>query len=291
MRGKGRSGRNLLLTGFGIAGLLMCLTELPVSAAQTDDSKAPKREIFHFVDVCQQEYLYFTDPAVARHAYDREAFVRDGDRLFYTDRQGCKSRLGVDVSHHQGKIDWKQVKAAGYEFAFLRIGYRGYGEEGKLCADREFENNIKGAQEAGLDVGVYFFAQAVNEAEALEEAAFVLELLKDYELQLPVVYDPESILDAKARTDNVTKGQFTKNAAAFCEAVKKAGYEPMIYCNMLWQAFKLDLAQLSAYPIWYADYEAAPQTPYQFTFWQYSNTANVPGIEGDADVDIQMIQK
>ncbi len=117
----------------------------------------------------------------------------------------------------------------------------------------------------------------------------MLEHLKGYELQLPVVYDPESILDAPARTDNVTGEQFTKNTEVFCRMVEEAGYEAMIYSNMLWQAYKLDLAQLSAYPIWYADYEPYPRTPYQFEFWQYSNTGTVEGIPGDTDLDIQLI--
>ena len=169
---------------------------------------------------------------------------------------------------------------------FIRIGYRGYGSSGVLKLDNMFYQNIKGAQKAGLDVGVYFFAQAINEQEALEEAQFVLDALKGYELQLPVVYDPEHIRDDDARTDNVSGEQFTKNTIAFCNAIKEAGFEPMIYSNMVWEAFYFDMIQLQDYPIWYADYELVPQTPYDFTFWQYSEKGSVDGIEGIVDLNV-----
>lgn len=200
-------------------------------------------------------------------------------------------RLGVDVSVFQGDIDWEQVKAAGYEFAILRIGYRGYGEEGTLNADEKFEQNLENARKAGIDVGVYFFSQAVNEEEAKEEADFVLEHLKGQELQMPVVYDPEHILEDEARTDGVTGEQFTQNAKVFCKEIEEAGYDAMIYSNMLWEAYELDLEKLLDYPVWYADYEELPQTPYRFSMWQYSSTGSVTGIEGNVDLNIQLLKK
>jgi GH25 family lysozyme M1 (1,4-beta-N-acetylmuramidase) len=199
--------------------------------------------------------------------------------------------LGVDVSHHQHYIDWEKVKAQGYEFAILRIGYRGYGKTGSLNRDKEFERNLQNAHAAGLDVGVYFFAQAINEEEAREEAELVLEILNGRSLELPVVYDPESILDAEARTDNVSGEQFTKNTQVFCEIIKNAGYEPMVYSNMLWEAYELDLTQLQGIPVWYADYEPLPQTPYHFEYWQYTNEGTVDGISGGVDLNIQMMLK
>ncbi|MCR4923317.1 MAG: glycoside hydrolase family 25 protein, partial [Lachnospiraceae bacterium] len=217
-------------------------------------------------------------------------FRHEGNKLYYdSDEYDCLQ--GIDVSHHQGKIDWNKVKDQGYDFTIVRIGYRGYGKEGSLNADREYLNNLNGAREAGLKTGVYFFAQAINEEEALEEADFVLMLLKDLEIDLPVVYDPESILDDIARTDNISGEQFTKNARVFCDRIKEAGYEPMIYSNMLWEAFELDLTKLSDIEIWYADYEALPQTPYHFKYWQYSNEGRVEGIRGDVDLDIMLKEK
>lgn len=253
----------------------------------TDTSKEP--EILHFVDVFGEGYEVEINPDVEKHGYDMSAFSRDGQKLSY-ESDAYTSQLGIDVSHHQGEINWNRVRDAGYEFAFIRLGYRGY-KTGELCVDRYFVQNMQKAQACGMDVGIYFFSQAISEEEALEEADFVLQHLKGYELQLPVVYDPESILDAEARTDHVSGEQFTKNTIAFCRAIEAAGYEAMIYSNMLWEAYELDLSQLSKYPIWYADYELLPQTPYHFSFWQYSNTGSVDGIRTDTDLNIRFIPK
>lgn len=256
------------------------------------DENPPQKEadILKFVDVFGNSYEVEINPNIAKKKYQDTNFGRKGDKLFYKD-DNFSSRLGVDVSYHQGSIDWEKVKADGYDFAMIRIGYRGYGTEGTLNLDTSFHDNIKNAQNAGLDVGVYFFAQAINEEEALEEAEFVLEYLNGYQLQLPVVYDPESILDDEARTDDVTGEQFTKNTEVFCKRIQEAGYDSMIYSNMLWEAYELDLEQLASYPIWYADYEPLPQTPYDFTMWQYSNSGTVDGIEGTTDLNIQFIEK
>lgn len=252
-------------------------------------SKKDKAEILHFVDVYQNPYQVEINPEVKKHDYIDDSFVHNGHLLTYEGDDNYTSRLGVDVSEHQGYVDWQTLKDSGFSFAFIRLGYRGYGQEGRICLDKEFHRNIQNAQAAGFDVGVYFFAQAVNEEEAREEADFVLQNLQGYTLQLPVVYDPESILDDEARTDNVSGEQFTKNTEVFCSAVAEAGYDPMIYANMLWEAFELDLEKLSEYPLWYADYEPAPQTPYHFRFWQYTNVGQVPGITGNADLNIEMI--
>ena len=199
------------------------------------------------------------------------------------------SRFGVDVSKFQGVIDWNKVKSTGVEFAFIRIGFRGYGESGMLVEDPFGLRNIRNAHDAGLDVGVYFFSQAVSEEESKEEANFVLSLLGEEKLELPIVYDPEHILNEDARTDDVTGEQFTRNVLAFCEVVREAGHKPMVYCNMLWQAFELDMEVLKEIPIWYADYERLPQTPYHFEVWQYSQSGRLSGIDGVVDLNIQMI--
>lgn len=248
-------------------------------------------DIIYFVDSHGQEYRFEPNPAIEKHSYDRNAFVRDGERLSYVG-ENVTSRQGLDVSYYHGTIDWEKVRADGFAFAFIRLGFRGYGTEGRIRLDREFFNNIQNAQAAGLDVGVYFFSQAINEEEAREEAEFVLQNLEGYELQLPVVYDPEhiEIEGEAARTDDVTGEQFTKNAAAFCRVIEEAGLQPMIYCNLLWQFLELDLEKLSQYPVWYADYGLSPQTPYQFDFWQYTNAAAVDGITGPVDLNIQLIR-
>lgn len=261
---------------------------------ETEDGQAAEEtsedEPFTFVDAHGEMHETTINPDVKMHDYDMDAFVKDGDKMTYSDDSSYTYRLGVDVSEYQGTIDWAQVKAAGYEFAIIRTAYRGYGEEGKLCSDAMYAENIKNALDAGLEVGVYVFSQAINEAEAEEEAQLVMDSLKDFDITGPVVFDPESILDDESRTDDVTGEQFTKNTVAFCEKVKAAGYTPMVYANMMWEAYQLDLTELSDYAIWYADYEAKPQTPYNFEYWQYTEAGTVPGIEGGVDLNIQMVE-
>lgn len=251
-------------------------------------SHSEELQTLSFINALGETHEMTVNPEVAPNLYDNTKFIRNDNQLLYDD-PSYTTRLGIDVSYYQGEIDWEKVKADGYEFVFIRIGLRGYGEEGIIKVDEMFHENIKGAQNAGLDVGVYFFAQAINEEEAIEEANFVLEQLNGYELQMPVVYDPESILHTESRTDDVTGEQFTKNSRVFCETIESAGYEPMIYCNLMWQAFQLDLTQLADFPIWYADYESLPQTPYHFDIWQYSESGQVNGIDGAVDLNIQFI--
>lgn len=251
---------------------------------RTDGDKT----IVTFVDAFGEVHGMTINSEAEMMDYDKSKFVKDGEKMTYTDASKYTYRLGVDVSEHQGAIDWAQVKAAGYDFAIIRVAYRGY-TEGALNRDATSQSNIEGAIAAGLDVGVYVFAQAINETEAEEEAQIVIDSLQGYPITGPVVYDPENILDAEARTDDVTGEQFTKNTVAFCEKVKAAGYTPMVYANMMWEAYKFDLTKLADYEFWYADYEDQPQTPYNFTYWQYAEDGNVPGIAGSTDLNIQMI--
>ncbi len=250
--------------------------------------------ILVYYDADGNRFEMVIDDRVTKHNYNWDKLehttgspkkVSGYDDGTYTIRQG------VDVSHHNGVIDWEKVKKAGYDFAFLRLGYRGYGKEGRLLVDRQFQSSFKRARAAGIDLGVYFFSQAINEKEAIEEAKLVLRELNDSNLELPVVYDPEFIREDEARTDNVTKEQFTKNTLAFCKVIKKAGYQPAIYTNLYCQDHMFDLSQLEDYPLWYADYKPEPQTPYRFTYWQYAETGKVPGISGNADLNVEFVKK
>ena len=258
--------------------------------AELDEVKYPYE--FKFVDVFGKEYETEIKESVPKSPYKPENFIFDNGRTYYEDDE-YYTRQGIDVSNKQGNINWDKVKASGIDFVIIREGYRGYGKAGNLLVDKKFKDNIEGAQKAGLDVGVYIFAQAINTEEAAEEAELVLTNLEGYELQLPVVYDPESILDAPARTDDVSGEQFTENTICFCEMVKDAGYTPMVYSNMLWEAFEFDMEELALheYPFWYADYEQLPQTPYAFDIWQYSNEGHVDGIDGAVDLDLMFVKK
>lgn len=257
--------------------------------ARQGDAQMLDGEILKFVDAWGEWHETEIDPAIRKHDYNWSCLTNTEAGIQYAGDERYAIRKGIDVSEHQGDIDWGRVKAAGYDFAFLRIGYRGYGEQGTLCADAKFQQNIVNAHNAGVEVGVYLFSQAVSEDEALQEAGLVLEQLQGHSLELPVVFDPERIRDDAARTDNVTGEQFTKNTVLFCEKMKEAGYQPMIYSNMLWEAFEYDMEALADYPIWYADYEPVPQTPYYFSFWQYSEKGSVDGIAGNVDLNVQFL--
>ena len=264
----------------------------PPATEKPEATKGP--EILVYYDVQGNRYEMVIDDRVGKHPYDIKKIVHtpDNPKVFESYDDGVYvSRKGVDVSHHNGEIDWEKVKKAGYEFAFLRLGYRGYGKEGKLLVDKEFQSSFKKARAAGIDLGVYFFSQAINEEEAIEEAELVLTELNDSKLELPVVYDPEYIKEDEARTDGLSKEQFTKNTLAFCKVIKDAGYRPAIYSNLYCEDHMFDLSQLEEYPLWYADYRPEPQTPYRFTYWQYSESGKVPGIHGDADLNVEFVKK
>ena len=192
---------------------------------------------------------------------------------------------GIDVSYYQGDIDWKQVKASGIEFAIIRVGYRGYGEEGKMVEDKLFHNNIKGALEAGLQVGVYFFSQATSVEEALEEAEFVLARIRQYEITLPVVFDWEYVND-EARTANVDPRTLTDCYLAFCGKMEEEGYTPMPYFNSHQSRKMMYLTELEQYPFWLALYSDRMTYPYRIEMWQYTDSGKVPGIEGLVDINL-----
>lgn len=194
---------------------------------------------------------------------------------------------GVDVSEHQTDIDWQQVAASGVDFAFVRVGRRGY-SAGALFEDETYKANIEGALNAGLEVGVYFFSQAVSVQEAIEEAEFALELIKPYQITLPVVYDWEKIYtDDSARTAGLDSRVLSDCAVAFCETVKKAGYTPCIYFNRHTGYYGLDLSRMTDYLFWFALPESPfPNFYYKVDIWQYSFNDSVPGIPGETDMNL-----
>lgn len=197
------------------------------------------------------------------------------------------ARTGIDVSFYQGDIDWTAVAEDGIDFAFLRLGYRGY-QAGGLQMDTTFTQNLTGAKAAGLDVGVYFFSQALSVEEAEEEADYVLAALDGAELEMPVVFDWEFITPGKgARTDNMEGALLTQCAKAFCEKIQAAGYTPMVYFNQELGYLSYDLKELKRFPFWLAEYDSHPDFYYGFSFWQYTHTGTVEGIQGNVDLDLE----
>ena len=198
---------------------------------------------------------------------------------------------GVDVSEHQLDIDWKQVAASGVDYAYIRVGWRGY-TEGGLFEDAYFERNIQGALDAGLHVGVYMFSQAVTVQEAIEEADFVLERIGKYNVTLPVVFDWEKIEAAEARSHGLTMEIRTDCARAFCETVKSAGYVPCVYFNRNLGYYGYDLTRLTDYEFWFSLPESGfPNFYYACDMWQYSFTETVPGIAEPTDMNLWFIAK
>lgn len=226
---------------------------------------------------------------IAKSVLSPEFFVRDGKgRMTYSD-PAVKTYTGIDVSVFQGDIDWDAVKNDGIDFVMLRVGYRGYGQKGIMGKDDKFDYNYEGAKKAGLKVGAYFFSQATNESEAREEAAFVLDAVRDCPLDYPIAYDWEFVDNGEARTNGMTSEDITVCAKAFCEAIKSAGKVPVIYFNCETGYFNYDLPQVKDYGFWLAEYYDTPSFYYNYKMWQYSKTGSVDGISGDVDMNISIV--
>ena len=203
--------------------------------------------------------------------------------------EGLTMRRGIDVSDHQKKIDWQAVADYGIDFAIIRCGWRSYGE-GTVNEDSRFRENIEGALDAGLEVGVYFFSQAINIVEAAEEAVFTLHLIEDYDVTLPVFFDWEEIGVAPARTDDLDGETLTDCCLEFAELVRAAGYQPGMYCYLNLAYFTYQLDRMEDIAFWMGDPGTMPIFYYDHDFWQYSFTATVPGIEVDVDMDAVYIR-
>ncbi len=221
-----------------------------------------------------------TQPPIPANPYGPEDFVFD-DAGALISGPGC---LGIDVSSHQEAVDWTAVREAGMEFVFIRVGYRGY-TQGGLQPDPKAREFYEGATAAGLKVGVYFFSQAISVAEAQQEAAFLLEAIQGWQLEMPLVYDWEFV-SSEARTAHMDRRTLTDCTIAFCQTVAQAGYTPMIYFNASQARDLLYLEELTEWPWWLARYSTELDFPYAVDIWQYSNRGTVPGIEGDVDLNI-----
>ncbi|MCR5135783.1 MAG: glycoside hydrolase family 25 protein [Oscillospiraceae bacterium] len=196
---------------------------------------------------------------------------------------------GIDISEHQWEVDWPT--AAQYiDFAVIRVGYRGY-TEGGLFLDPWFDTNIAGANAAGVSAGVYFFSQATNVSEAIEEAEFVIDRLRGYRITLPVFFDWEKIEGGGARTDELSAQTIADCAVAFCRTVENAGYTAGIYFNRHLGYYGIDLSRLTNYSFWASVPGSFPDFYYGYEFWQYSFTGSVPGVTGEADMNMRFIPR
>lgn len=233
-------------------------------------------------------YTYvYVDENMPKSDYDFDNLVNVGTsrKVFEYQENGVTTSLkGIDVSQYQGDIDWEKVAADGVKFVFIRAGYRGYGT-GKLVQDKCFEQNIQGALKNDIAVGIYFVTQAISIEEALEEADYVLDMIRPYKVSWPIVLDIEDA-SGKARTADLTASERTEYTLAFCSRILEAGFTPMLYCNIRWFVEELDLTKLTQVDKWFAQYFNRPFFPYEFGVWQYSSTGRIEGINGDVDLNI-----
>lgn len=200
--------------------------------------------------------------------------------------------LGIDVSRYNGNVDWTAVKNSGIDFVMIRVGYRGYGQEGNFALDTKFVENIQGAKKAGLKVGVYFFTQAISEQESIEEANWVIDKIRPYKIDMPVAIDVEfsSESNQNGRADHLDKNTRTILVKRFCEVIQNAGYTPMVYLNIDWAKNYVDMSSLSDYDTWIAHYKndpnSSPNYSGSYSMWQYTSSGKIMGISGDVDCNI-----
>lgn len=218
------------------------------------------------------------------NTYDKTKFVSADGLISY---EGADSFMGLDVSEHQGTIDWKAAKDAGVDFVFVRSAFRG-STRGKIFDDKQFEANIAGASANGIKVGVYFFSQATTVQEAEDEASYVLSQVSQFKdiINYPVVYDWERADGDGSRTANTNGEEVTSFASAFCKKVSKAGYKTMVYMNKSMAYNLYDLDAIKDYDIWIAEYEKWPSFAYDFGVWQYTDSGTVAGVPENVDVNI-----
>lgn len=213
----------------------------------------------------------------AKYSFDSNGALKGGTGLF-----------GIDVSTWNGTIDWNQVAKSGVSYAIIRCGYRGT-TQGGLIEDNKFATNAKNATGAGIKIGVYFFTQAVSEAEAVEEASMCLSMVEGYKLTYPIFIDVESG-SGNARANGLSKESRTAIVKAFCKTISNSGYKAGIYANKNWLTNKLNTSELTGYTIWLAQYSSAPTyTATRYDLWQYSSQGSIKGISGNVDLDLSYL--
>lgn len=216
--------------------------------------------------------------------------VEDADDTEQTAiRKDGSARFGIDVSKWNKEIDWDKVKKAGVEYAIIRVGYRG-SSTGALVEDPYFEKNIRGAIASDVPVGVYFFTQATNEVEAVEEASMVIKLCQNYKLDYPVFIDTESA-GGDGRADRLDAETRTLVCDAFCTTIKNAGFDAGVYASRNWLNEHLISKELEEHIIWLAEYREAPLYQGYYQMWQYSSNGSIDGIEGRVDLNLSYIEE
>ncbi len=255
-------------------------TPSPTSKPDYDDGKHVK---ITYKDG-SEEWITINDK-IEKNNYDFTNLVESGGKYRYMSDGKNISFIGIDVSRYQKDIDFKRIKEQGIDFVMIRVGARGY-KNGTLAMDEYFESNLNSALEAGLDVGVYFFSQAINAQEAEEEANIVLASIAEKKITYPIAFDMEYIENDTSRIDTLTKEEKTLVTAAFVNKIKEAGYRPMIYGNKEWLLKRIDISQFTTSSFWLSQDDEYPDYPYKYDMWQYTTQGELYGIDGAVDMDI-----
>ena len=240
---------------------------------------------FYFMDI---------DPSLRPYSYDSSKMTLTEEGVILYEDETADVSYGIDISQHNGEIDWEEFNKNEYipDFIYIRLGLRGY-ESGRLVVDTQVSANLIGARETGAEVGVYFVTQAVNEEEAREEARFVIDTLSDNKVDLPIALDVEKIenYQTEPRTQKLSAAEYTQNVLAFVDELKQHGYESVIYGNGKSFMLMMDITQIDGIDKWFADYVATddytPYFPYDFSIWQFSSKGYMQGITGDVDLNIR----
>lgn len=225
------------------------------------------------------------------NSYKLENFYIEDGYMAYHDDEGNKlSHLGVDLSYHQENVDFAALKESGVEFVMLRCGYRGY-SEGGLVKDEKFDEYAAACNEYGIPLGVYFFTQAVSVEEAVREAEFTIDLIREYDISYPVALDTEYVSEKGARTNSeeIDEDLRSEMCIAFCRKISEAGYYPMIYASENWIRRDLNYEALQEYDFWAPQYLEENDFMYDFTIWQYTERGFIKGVDEEVDLDISMV--
>ena len=226
-------------------------------------------------------------PYLKKNTYDFTNMEDKAGLKRYMENGRKTSYVGVDISKHTGKIYFPSLKAAGVDYVMIRLGSRGY-STGQITLDENFKENIEGAIEAQLDVGVYFYSQAISQDEAIQEANFVVQNLEPYrgKVKYPIAFNMGFVSNDKSRIEGLSREDKTMVTASFLEGIKAAGYVPMVYGDKEWLLKEVDLTKLQDFDVWLSQEEDIPDYPYLYSMWQYDTDGVLNGIDGGADLNI-----
>lgn len=226
-------------------------------------------------------------PYLTKNTFDFTKMEDKAGLKRYMENGRETSYVGVDISRHTGKVNFPSLKAAGVDYVMIRLGSRGY-STGQITLDENFKENIEGAIAAQLDVGIYFYSQAVSQDEAVQEASFVVQNLEPYRthVKYPVAFNMEFVSNDKSRIEGLSREDKTAVTVSFMDAVRASGYVPMIYGDKEWLLKEVDLTKLQDYDVWLSQEEEIPDYPYRYAMWQYNTDGVLNGIDGGADLNI-----